>query len=156
MVGVGCLGFFWAFCMNNKGQFHTQHKPQVLVVLWDRIELHANNTFHNLLNRKEDYLCSGCSPYSHPASCLNDEKFQQTTDSKQPSAETEHENGNSNQRDTKAMSTSQGAGHHPLPSHLHSQECPTQLGTPREFQARSGLEHVKNTKYQHVVLRTLH
>jgi len=47
---------------------------------------------------KEDYLCSGCSPYSHPAFCLYDEKFQQTTDSKQSSPKTEHENGNLNKK----------------------------------------------------------
>lgn len=149
------MGWFWAFCTNNKGQFHTQHKPQVLVVLWDGIELHANNTIHNLLNRKEDYLCSGCSPYSHPASCLNDEKFQQTTDSKQPSAETEHENGNSNQRDTKAMSTSQGAGHHPLPSHRAHRSAQPSWAHPGHSRQGQGWNTL-NTKYQHVFFRNLH
>lgn len=100
-AGVGFLGFFGHSAWTIRASFTHRHRPQVLTVLWDRVELHANNTIHNLLKSKEDYLCSGCSPYSHPASCLNDEKFQQTTDSKQPSAETEHENGDLYQWETK-------------------------------------------------------
>lgn len=122
-----------------------RHRSQVLTVLWDRIELHATNTTHSFLKSKENYLCSGCSPYSHPASCLNDEKFQQTTDSKQPSAETEQENGDLHQWETKKSHEHITGTWAPSPGlTLHSQEGPAQLGTSKGLQPNSGLQHVKS------------
>lgn len=148
-LGLVVWGCFEHSARTIGASFTHRHRSQALTALWDRTELHANNTIHNLLNRKEHYLCSGCSPYSHPASCLNDEKFQQTTDSKQPSAETEHENGilyNGRQKPW---------AHH---GHLGTSPALTpalQLGTSKEFQPSSGWYSL-NDNYQHVFLRNLH
>lgn len=147
-LGLVGWGFFGRSAWAIRASFTHRHRSQVLTVLWDRTELHANNTTHNFLKSKENYLCSGCSPYSHPASCLNDEKFQQTTDSKQPSAETEQENGDLYQWETKkAMSTPRAPEHHPLPSH-----CTHRRGQPSWAHPRDSW----NPKYQHLFLRDLH
>lgn len=154
-LGLVVWVFFGHSAWTIRASFTHRHRPQVVTVLWDRVELHALNTIHNLLNSKEDYLCSGCSPYSHPASCLNDEKFQQTTDSKQPSAKTEHENGDFYQWETKAMSTPRAPGHHPLPSRLHSQRGQPSLARPRNSSQAQGWSTL-NAEYQHESLRNLH
>lgn len=145
-LGLVVWGCFGHCAWTIRASLTHRHRGQALTALWDRTELHANNTIHNLLNRKEHYLCSGCSPYSHPASCLNDEKFQQTTDSKQPSAETEHEKWDFLSMETKAMSTPRAP---PLPSHLHSLRGQPSWAHPRNSSQAQGW-YTFNPKYQHV------